>query len=64
MRNTIIVTAACLILAASVGGWVVTSTTHARVITPAADPLGPSQMMTSVKNLPTSEFVDYTFVFE
>ena len=63
MRNTIIVTATCLILAASVGGCV-TSTTQARVSTPAADPLDPSQMMTSVKNLPTPEFVDYTFVFE
>ena len=63
MRNTIIVTAACLILAAGVGAWVATSTTHARVTTPAADPLDPSQMMTSAKNLPTAEFVDYTFVF-
>jgi hypothetical protein len=64
MRNTIIVTATCLILAASVGAWVATSTTHARVTTPAADTLDPSQIMTSVKNLRTSEFVDYTFVFE
>jgi len=64
MRNTIIVTAAGFILAAGVGAWVVTSTTQARVPIPAADPLDPLQMMTGVKNLPTSEFVDYTFVFE
>jgi hypothetical protein len=64
MRNTIIVTATCLILAASVGAWVATSTTQARVTTPAGDPLDSLQMMTSAKNLPTSEFVDYTFVFE
>ena len=64
MRNTIIVTAACLILAASVGTWVNTSTTQARVTTPAGHPLDPLQMMTSAKNLPTAEFVDYTFVFE
>lgn len=63
MRSTIMVTAACLILAAGVGAWVATSTTHARVTSPVADTLDPSQMMTSVKNLPTSEFVDYTFVF-
>jgi hypothetical protein len=63
MRKTSIVTAACLILAASVGGCI-TSTTHARVTTPAADPLDPSQMMTSAKNLPSAELVDYTFVFE
>ena len=42
-----------------IGGWA-TSTSHARVATPA---LNPSQIMTSAKNLPTSEFVDYTFVF-
>ncbi len=64
MRNTIIVTAACAILAASVGAWVATSTTQARVTTPAGDTLDPSQMMTSAKNVPTEEFVDYTFVFE
>ena len=63
MRNTIIVTAACLILAARVGGCI-TSTTHARVTTPAVDPLDPSRMMTSAKDLPSAEFVDYTFVFE
>ena len=31
--------------------------------TPAGDPLDPIQIMTSAKNLPTTEFVDYTFVF-
>jgi hypothetical protein len=64
MRNTIIVTATCLILAASAGAWVATSTTQARVTTLAGDPLDPLQMMTSAKSLPTAEFVDYTFVFE
>jgi hypothetical protein len=64
MRNTIMVTATCLILAASVGAWVATSTTQARVSTPAGDPLDPLQMMTSAKTLPTAELVDYTFVFE
>jgi hypothetical protein len=63
MRNIIVATAACLVLAVSfIGGWV-TSTSHARVATPAGDPLNPSQIMTSAKDLPTPEFVDYTFVF-
>jgi hypothetical protein len=52
-----------LVLAVSfIGGWA-TSTSHARVATPAGDPLNPSQIMTSAKNLPTEEFADYTFVF-
>ena len=60
MRNIIVAAAAGLVLAASfIGGWA-TSTSHARVAAPA---LNPSQIMTSAKNLPTSEFVDYTFVF-
>ena len=62
MRNIIVATAAGLVLAVSfIGGWA-TSTSHARVATPAGD-VNPSQIMTSAKNLPTSEFVDYTFVF-
>jgi len=63
MRKVTIVTAACLILGASVGAWVVTSATQARVAIPAGHPLDPWQMMTSAKDLPTSNFVDYTFVF-
>ena len=60
MRNIIVATAAGLGLAVSfIGGWA-TSTSHARVATPAVDP---SQIMTSAKNLPTPEFVDYTFVY-
>jgi hypothetical protein len=60
MGNIIVATAAGLVLAVSfIGGWA-TSASHARVATPA---LNPSQIMTSAKNLPTSEFVDYTFVF-
>jgi hypothetical protein len=60
MGNIIVATAAGLVLAVSfIGGWA-TSTSHARLATPA---LNPSQIMTSAKNLPTLEFVDYTFVF-
>jgi len=62
MRNITIVTAACLALAVGVGAWA-TSTTQARVATPAGDPLDPMQIMSSAKNLPTTEFEDYTFVF-
>jgi len=63
MRKIIVVTAASLILAASVGVWVVGSATQARVAIPAGHPLDPSQMMTSAKDLPISNIVDYTFVF-
>ena len=64
MRNIIVATAACLALAVSfIGGWATTSTSHARVAATAGDPLNPYQIMTSAENLPTPEFVDYTFVF-
>jgi hypothetical protein len=62
MCDITIVTAACLALAAGVGAWA-TSTTQARVATPTADSVDPMQIMTSAKNLPTEELVDYTFVF-
>jgi hypothetical protein len=64
MRKIITVTTACLILAVGVGAWVVSSATQARVAIPAGPSLDPSQMMTIDRNLPTSNFVDYTFVFE
>jgi FlaG/FlaF family flagellin (archaellin) len=64
MRNIITVAVTCLILAATAAAWVATSTTQARVATPAGNPLDQLQMMTSARNLPTEEFVDYTFVFE
>ena len=64
MRNIILATATGLVLAVSfIGGWA-TSTSQARVATLAGDPINPSQIMTTnAKNLPTEEFVDYTFVF-
>jgi hypothetical protein len=52
---------ATLILAA-VGGWV-GSTTYARVRAPAGAMVDPSQLMMNAKDLPTTEFVDHTFVF-
>jgi hypothetical protein len=63
MRNIILATATGLVLAVSfIGGWA-TSTSQARVATLAGDPINPSQITTNAKNLPTEEFVDYTFVF-
>ena len=60
MRNIILATATGLVLAVSfIGGWA-TSTSQARV---AGDSINPMQIMTSAKNLPTPEFVDYTFVY-
>ena len=64
MRKIITVTAARLIVAAGVGAWIVSSASQARVAMPAGPSLDPSQMMTTAKDLPTAEFVDYTFVFE
>ena len=48
-----------------VGAWMewITADSQAGVAAPAGDPLNPSQIMTSAKNLPTPEFVDYTFAY-
>jgi hypothetical protein len=63
MRNIIVATAAGLVLAVSfIGGWA-TSTSQARVATLASDQINPTQITMNAKNLPTVEFVDYTFVF-
>ena len=53
--------AAALILA-GVTGWV-GSATYARVQAPVGAVVDPSLLMMNAKDLPTAEFVDYTFVF-
>jgi hypothetical protein len=64
MRKIGLVAAAAALIVAGVGAWVAT-TSQARVIAPigvkaAIDPL---QIMMTARNLPTEEFVDYSFVF-
>jgi hypothetical protein len=65
MRRIGLIAVVAALTLVDVGGWMewVTSTSQARLATPAGDSIDPSQIMTSAKNLPTAEFVDYTFVF-
>jgi hypothetical protein len=55
---------AATLIATGFGVWAAASATNARV---AAPPIGhavePFQLMMNAKELPTVEFVDYTFVF-
>ncbi len=64
MRKIRLFAVAAALIVAGVGAWVAT-TTSARVIAPigvtgAIDPL---QMMMNARELPTEEFIDYSFVF-
>jgi hypothetical protein len=56
------VTIAAVLILAGIGTWSV-SAPYARVDTPVGASVDPSQMMMNAKELPTVEFVDYTFVF-
>jgi hypothetical protein len=64
MRKIGLFAVAAALIVAGVGAWVAT-TTQARVIAPigvraAIDPL---QIMMNARDLPTEEFIDYSFVF-
>jgi hypothetical protein len=64
MRKISLFAVTAALIVAGLGAWVAT-TTQARVIAPvgiraAIDPL---QIMMNAKELPTEEFVDYSFVF-
>jgi hypothetical protein len=52
------------VILAGIGAWVAT-TTQARVVAPigATAAIDPIQLMINAKELPTEEFVDYSFVF-
>lgn len=53
-----------LILAAGFGGWVA-STTQARVTASAnGSRIDPLQMMTTMRDMPTDRYVDYSLVYE
>ena len=63
MRNIIVATAAGLGLAVSfIGGWGYVDLSRACCHSGRGE-FNPLQIMTSARNLPTPEFVDYTFVF-
>jgi phosphoribosylcarboxyaminoimidazole (NCAIR) mutase len=54
-----------LILAAGFGGWVA-STTQARVVTASVSGsrINPLQMMSTIRDMPTDHYVDYSLVYE
>jgi hypothetical protein len=55
---------AAALIVAGVGAWVVATTTQARVTAPIeARGIDPLQITINAKELPTEEFVDYSFVF-
>ena len=63
MRKISLLAVAAVLILAGVGGWVA-STTHARVESPiAAEGVDPTRITMSAHDLPTEEFVDYTFEF-
>jgi hypothetical protein len=64
MRKIGLFAVAAALMVAGVGAWVAT-TTQARVIAPigARAAIDPLQIMMNARNLPTEDFVDYSFVF-
>jgi hypothetical protein len=63
MRTISLLAIAAVAILVGVGGWVA-STTHARVEAPiASGDMNLTQMTIDARDLPTEDFVDYTFVF-
>jgi len=62
MRKTSLFALATVIVA-GIGVWAASTTTTARVAPSTGDGIEPFQLMMNAKELPTVEFVDYTFVF-
>jgi hypothetical protein len=63
MRKISLFAVAAALIVAGVGLWVASTTTTARVAPSTGDGIEPFQLMMNAKELPTVEFVDYTFVF-
>jgi hypothetical protein len=59
MRRITLFTVAAALIVVGIGTWSVIEN-HARAATTGVDPLG---MMTSAQNLPTSQYDDYSVVF-
>ena len=62
MRKISLFAVAAALTATGFGVWAA-STTNARVAPSIVQGIEPFQMMVNAKELPTVEFVDYTFVF-
>jgi hypothetical protein len=63
MRKISMYVVATFLVLTGVGGWIA-STTQARIEAPTmAEGIDPLQMMTNARDLPATEFTDYTFVF-
>jgi hypothetical protein len=63
MRKISLYVIATFLILTGVGGWIA-STTQARVeAPPLAETINPSQITMNVRDLPTEQFTDYTFVF-
>ena len=62
IRFSLLTVATLLILMTGVGGWIA-STTQARVEAPAPQGIDLSQITMNARDLPATEFTDYTFVF-
>lgn len=62
MRKISLFAIAAALILAGVGAWA-TSSTYARLETPAEASVDPLAMMKNARDLPTAEFVDYSFVF-
>jgi hypothetical protein len=62
MRKTSVFAVAAAVIATGLGVWAA-STTNARVAPSMGDGIEAFHLMINAKDLPTAEFVDYTFVF-
>ena len=59
MRKISIIAATLILI--GIGAWAVTTNQHVAASTP--DGIDPLQMMANAKDLPATQYVDYTFVF-
>jgi hypothetical protein len=62
MRKISLFAVAAAVIATGVGVWAA-SPTNARVTTSSGQGIEPFQLMMNAKELPATEFADYTFVF-
>ena len=64
MHKTSLFAVAATLIVAGVGVWVASTTTTARVAAPSiGQAVEPFKLMMNAKEMPSMEFVDYTFVF-
>jgi hypothetical protein len=63
MRKTTSFAVAGALALAGIAGWAATST-QARIDTPTGSGIDPLQVMLTLNQLPTQQYVDYSVVFE